>query len=102
MIDIKLEGGYRIYTQDDYSVILSRMIPIFNTKSKNYGQVREKIVGYFGNLRQALAGFAKHRMADDDTHLTGSVDAIIAELEKLEVTINSVAQKVSEQYENSK
>lgn len=96
MIDIKLDGGYRIYNQDELSVILSRTCMVTNPKSKNCGQEREKVLGYYGSLRQALDGYTKHRMMDGETDLSGSVEKIVAELEKVKSAVESAASAVKE------
>lgn len=83
MIDIKFDGGYRIYNQDELSVILSCTCTVTNPKSKNYGQEREKVIGYYANLHQAINAYSNRLMMDGQHDISGGVDKIVKELERI-------------------
>lgn len=87
MIDIKLDGGYRIYNRDELNVVLAKTYTVENPKSKNVGQEKEKILGYYEGLKQALRGYATRRANDGQTQICGDVAQIVAALENIEETI---------------
>lgn len=69
MIDLKF-GKYGIRTADKLNIILYELVENKKEDSKNYGEVREKVLGYYGELEHALNSYTKIAMADDDFNAT--------------------------------
>lgn len=75
MIDLKF-GKYGIKTADKLNIILYELVENKKEDSKNYGEIREKVLGYYGELEHALNAYVKIAMADDDFNAT-SVKEIV-------------------------
>lgn len=90
MINITFEGKYRIYN-DNYNVILAKSYPVqIRPKTKRFGEENEKIIGYYPDLKSALNGYARNRMMDDETTISGSVEEIKEAINKIEETIKNL------------
>lgn len=90
MINITLEGKYRIYN-DSYNVILAKTYPVqIRPKTKRFGEENEKIIGYYPNLKSALNGYVRNRMMDDETTISGSVEEIKEALTRIENSIKNL------------
>lgn len=57
MVSIDFGDGYKIWTPDEYNVVLIREDVVTNPKAKNYGKTVERRMGYYGNLEQALNAY---------------------------------------------
>lgn len=90
MINISLDGKYRIYN-DNYNVILAKSCPIqMRPKTKRFGEEVEKVIGYYPDLKSALNGYVRNRTLDDETFVSGSVEEIKQVLSSIEESIKNL------------
>lgn len=87
-MNIKLNG--HIITSDAYNVILNTEMRNSDPKSKNYGAVYLRPVGYYPNLRMALTGLAERSVNDCDAT---SVEQLLAAINRLEQAIREVGKE---------
>lgn len=87
MVDLKFDG-YHVFT-DKYSVTLTKQVLNKNQKSKSFGEIYEKPIGYYGTLHQALNGYLRDSLADEK-HALNSAKAVIGELKRIEKVIEDI------------
>lgn len=78
MIDLRF-GKYGVRTFDKLNIVLYQNIPVTKADSPNYGKVNEKTLGYYSNLEQALNGYVKVAVQDEDyvaTNVTEVLDML--------------------------
>ena len=85
-------GDYTI-TSDTYNLILNSRIRNSDPKSKRYGEVYLRPIGYFPNLKMALNELVSRSVRDSDAT---SVQQLFAELERIENAIQNALREVSE------
>lgn len=84
MIELKVgKNKYRI-TRDEHCFHLNQIIKINKKDSPNYGEERDSLVGYYGNLSQLLRGMHKNQMlsAEDVHSLEGLVETACNDLKE--------------------
>ena len=92
MIDLKF-GKYGIKTADKLNIVLYELLEVKKKDSPNYGNMTEKVLGYFSHLEHALNAYAKVAMADDDFNAT-SIEEVKVLLTELKEKIHSECERI--------
>lgn len=89
MVSVDFGDGYKIWTPDEYNVVLIREDVVSNPKAKNYGKTVERRMGYYGNLEQALNAYKSARIMEAKT-VCNSVELLSELLRQIDRTIKEV------------
>lgn len=92
MIDLKF-GKYGIKTADKLNIVLYEIGEVKKKDSPNYGNMTEKVLGYFSHLEHALNAYVKVALVDDDFNAT-SVEEVKVLLTEIKNQIHAECERI--------
>lgn len=85
-------ADYIIRDYDKSNLVLIHKVPVKNTKSPRFGQLKEKEVGYYPNLEMALNRLKNDLVAQSDVNTVETLLAALHEInEMIQEAVNHVA-----------
>lgn len=85
MIDLKF-GKYGIKTADKLNIVLYELVENKKEDSKNFGEIREKVLGYYSELEHALNAYVRLSYMSDETSTK--------DLNEVKVLLNDIKKQI--------
>ena len=94
MIDLKL-GKCRIYTLDRLNVVLAVDVPKLDKNKRETGEMYERRIGYFPNLKSALNAYMRTETASEEW-VADDAQKIMDKLEEIAVRIENACAELGD------